>query len=73
VPPKAVGGVSMVMPGFPEMVLIFLAVVLLFGAKRLPGLGGAIGESIKNFKKGISEKKAIPSSQEEEKDKPSDS
>ncbi len=42
-------------PGLGEMILLFAVVVLLFGAKKLPGLGGAIGESIKNFKKGIGE------------------
>ena len=41
------------MPGTWELLIIFGVVVLLFGANKLPGLGGAIGESIKNFKKGI--------------------
>lgn len=45
----------MPMPGFMELMLIFGVVFLLFGAKKLPALGGAIGESIKNFKKGIKE------------------
>lgn len=36
-----------------ELLLIFGVVVLLFGAKKLPALGGAIGESIRNFKKGV--------------------
>jgi len=40
-------------PGIWEMVIIGGVIVLLFGAKKLPSLGGAIGESIKNFKKGI--------------------
>jgi sec-independent protein translocase protein TatA len=44
---------GMGLPGLPELLLIFGAIVLLFGAKKLPGLGGAIGESIKNFKKGV--------------------
>ena len=43
----------MLMPGFGEGVLILGAIVLLFGGKKLPELGGAIGESIKNFKKGL--------------------
>lgn len=43
------------MPGMPELIIIALVVVLLFGAKKLPALGGAIGESIKNFKKGVDE------------------
>ena len=43
------------MPGMPELIIIALVVFLLFGAKKLPALGGAIGESIKNFKKGVDE------------------
>ena len=39
--------------GLPELIIIFGVVFLLFGAKKLPGLGGAVGESIKNFKKGV--------------------
>ena len=41
------------MIGTTELLIIFAVVVLLFGAKKLPELGGAVGESIKNFKKGI--------------------
>ena len=46
----------MLLMGIPstlELIIIFGVVFLLFGAKKLPQLGGAIGESIKNFKKGI--------------------
>ena len=41
------------LPGISELLLIFGVLLLLFGGKKLPELGGAIGESIKNFKKGI--------------------
>lgn len=41
------------LPGITELLLIFGVVVLLFGGKKLPQLGGAIGESIKNFRKGV--------------------
>ncbi|MBP9707518.1 MAG: twin-arginine translocase TatA/TatE family subunit [Oligoflexales bacterium] len=44
------------LPGLSEMLVILAVVVLLFGANKLPKLGGAIGESIKNFKKGINDK-----------------
>lgn len=37
----------------PELLLIFAVIVLLFGASRLPALGRAMGEGLKNFKKGI--------------------
>jgi sec-independent protein translocase protein TatA len=39
--------------GFPEMVLIFVVIVLIFGTSRLPELGRGIGEGIKNFKKSV--------------------
>ena len=42
-------------PGFLELLLIFGVVVLLFGGKKLPSLGLALGEGIKNFKKGMKE------------------
>lgn len=41
------------MPGFTEMLIIAGVIVLLFGTSKLPKLGGAVGESIKNFKKGM--------------------
>lgn len=42
-------------PGLPELIIIFGVLLLLFGGKKLPSLGQALGESIKNFKKGISD------------------
>jgi sec-independent protein translocase protein TatA len=44
---------AVTMPGVPEMIIIALIFVLLFGAKKLPELGGAIGKSIKSFKQGV--------------------
>jgi sec-independent protein translocase protein TatA len=45
--------VGITAPGLPEMIVIGLIFVLLFGAKKLPELGGAIGKSIKSFKQGV--------------------
>ncbi len=39
--------------GWGERVVILLIVVLMFGGKKLPQLGASLGESIKNFKKGM--------------------
>lgn len=41
--------------GWMEIGIIAALIVLLFGTTKLPKLGGAIGESIKNFKKGVKE------------------
>ena len=36
--------------GIPELVIILIIVVLIFGASRLPELGKGIGKGIRNFK-----------------------
>jgi sec-independent protein translocase protein TatA len=36
--------------GFPELMVILLIVVVIFGAKRLPELATGIGRGIRNFK-----------------------
>ena len=41
--------------GTPELIIILVIVVLIFGAGKLPEIGGAIGKSIKGFKKSIKE------------------
>lgn len=46
------------MPGWTELLIIAGVVVLMFGTTKLPKLGGAIGESIKNFKKGIKDEES---------------
>jgi sec-independent protein translocase protein TatA len=39
--------------GLPELVIILIIVVLIFGANRLPELGRGIGKGIRNFKDGM--------------------
>ncbi len=41
------------LPGSSELLLIFGVAVLLFGPSKLPQLGKAVGEGIRNFKKGL--------------------
>ena len=43
------------LPGGPEMLWILLALVLLFGGRKLPELARAMGSSITQFKKGLKE------------------
>jgi len=37
--------------GFPEIMIILVIVLLLFGAKRIPEIAGSMGKGIKEFKK----------------------
>ena len=56
--------------GFPELFVIFLIVLVVFGAGKLPQLGKGLGEGISNFRDGLKsreEKKQIP---EEKKNTP---
>lgn len=41
--------------GMPELLVVLVIVVIIFGASRLPQLGEGLGKAIKGFKKGISE------------------
>ncbi len=42
------------MPGIPELLVILVIVLLIFGAGKLPQIGEALGKSIKNFKRAAS-------------------
>ena len=42
------------MPGMGELIVILMIVLVLFGANKLPGIGDALGRSIRNFKKASS-------------------
>jgi sec-independent protein translocase protein TatA len=39
--------------GMQELIIIFLIIIVLFGASRIPQIGKGLGEGIKNFKKGL--------------------
>ena len=41
--------------GMQEMLIILLVVLVLFGAKKLPEIGGGLGRAIRNFKRATSE------------------
>jgi sec-independent protein translocase protein TatA len=40
--------------GMPELLIIVLIILILFGARRIPELAKGLGEGIKNFKSGMS-------------------
>lgn len=39
--------------GMPELLVLLLIVVIIFGASKLPQLGKGLGEGIRNFKRGM--------------------
>jgi TatA/E family protein of Tat protein translocase len=40
--------------GLPELLLIFVVTLLLFGPKRLPDIAKALGKGIRDFKRAVS-------------------
>ena len=44
--------------GFPELMIILVIIMIIFGAGKLPEIGSAFGRSIKNFKKSMKEAEA---------------
>lgn len=54
--------------GIPELIIILVIVMLLFGVGRLPEIGGALGKSIRNFKQEMEgkEKPSVAEKKEEQ-------
>jgi sec-independent protein translocase protein TatA len=44
--------------GFPELIMIFVIALLVFGPKKLPELGKSLGKGLKEFKKATDELKS---------------
>jgi len=60
--------------GMPELVIIMVIAMLIFGAGKLPELGNSLGQAIKGFKKAVeepekasSEKSAVPEIENDQK------
>ena len=45
--------------GVPELLIILVIVVLLFGAGKLPQIGSGLGEGIRNFRKSMKQKNEV--------------
>jgi sec-independent protein translocase protein TatA len=43
------------MPSMPQLFIVLLVVVLIFGAGKLPQIGDGMGKAIRNFKKSVKE------------------
>lgn len=59
--------------GMPELLIILLICLIVFGAKRLPEIGSGLGKGIKNFKNSFGEAdKELKSASTEDADKASE-
>lgn len=56
--------------GLPELLVILVIVVVIFGASRLPQLGRGLGEGISNFREGLNKGKNEPKALDEKKNNP---
>ncbi|MEF2231046.1 MAG: twin-arginine translocase TatA/TatE family subunit [Pseudodesulfovibrio sp.] len=52
--------------GIWELLIILVIVLVIFGAKKLPEIGGGIGQAISNFKKASNEPQEIDVTQKKE-------
>ena len=48
------------MPSVPQLLIILVIVVLIFGAKRLKNLGGDLGGAVKGFKQAVKDDDDVP-------------
>jgi sec-independent protein translocase protein TatA len=55
--------------GFPEMVVILIIALVIFGPNRLPALGEGLGKAIRGFKEGLQDKPAGIEQNQKEKTK----
>jgi sec-independent protein translocase protein TatA len=46
--------------GIPELTIILIIILIIFGAGKLPEIGAGLGGSIKNFKKSVEEPENSP-------------
>ena len=58
--------------GMPELIIILIIILVIFGAGKLPEIGSGLGKGIRSFKKSVSDADEIdvtPKKEEEEKEK----
>lgn len=56
--------------GFPELMIILVIVVLIFGVGKLPEVGGALGKGIKEFRTNIAAGEEADKKEKTEGEKP---
>ena len=56
--------------GIPELLIILVIILIIFGAGKLPEIGGGMGKAIRNFKHGVKDQNETAAKTEEIEDKP---
>jgi len=54
--------------GMPELIIILIIILIIFGAGKLPEIGSGIGKGIKNFKKATNQAQDEIEAPDDEKD-----
>lgn len=59
--------------GLPELFVILVIVLVIFGSSRLPEMGKSLGQAIRGFKKALSESEKSSSQRSDHKKNPAES
>ncbi|MEO6860896.1 MAG: twin-arginine translocase TatA/TatE family subunit [Microcoleus sp.] len=55
--------------GLPELGIVAVVAILIFGPKKIPELGNALGKTLRSFKEGVGQADDESTQKEKEKDK----
>ena len=55
--------------GMPELIIILVIILIIFGAGKLPEIGAGVGKAIKNFKRATNDSEKSETEKIEQKDK----
>ena len=58
--------------GVPELIVIFVIALIVFGPSKLPQIGSGLGKAIRDFKKGVTGDDNEEAGKEAKKDNPKD-
>ncbi|MCL1847543.1 MAG: twin-arginine translocase TatA/TatE family subunit [Coriobacteriia bacterium] len=58
--------------GVPELIIILVVALVIFGPKNLPKLGSALGKTVKNVRDGLDNKEELPAADLDEDDEDED-
>ena len=58
-------------PSLPQILIVLAIVLIIFGPKKIPGIGKALGQAIRGFKKGITGEDKEETSEKDEDNKAS--